>query len=366
MSTVTQSTDRKVNPKTTTSKNASLPTKTEKTLDSRKDVGPLNLDQELHHFCSWKGKPIWVPPKDTSKELAKTMLAKFGAFASKEDCWKGVFREHRSDFTQVREIELPQSSIRLPQGRLFVSVTEQKNFDQIEEQIPGCVQTRLDEFLEGPNNVRGTKVYYLKPLCVEVDSELVFTTHEEIDAAIAQVQEEVFAEYRRMYAWDRTRRFAVGLVNAALAVPRLLIRSAFDRKKKEIEHYHRQMEFQRKKLTFDAVVKRKEFRPDPCTYDDLLALTHTPSRERVIEQYCEQNNKSNLDRKMFMIMSAASVPWFVGLSLAAYNLVTVSMAASAAMAMVDPVFVAELPNRRGELLKIGHFDEVDGVMHVEI
>jgi hypothetical protein len=32
----------------------------------------------------------------------------------------------------------------------------------------------------------------------------------------------------------------------------------------------------------------------------------------------------------------------------------------------DPVFVAEMPESRGQLLKIGHFDEIRGVMHVEI
>ena len=32
----------------------------------------------------------------------------------------------------------------------------------------------------------------------------------------------------------------------------------------------------------------------------------------------------------------------------------------------DPAFVAEMPGARGVLLKIGHFDEVGGVTHVEI
>jgi hypothetical protein len=32
----------------------------------------------------------------------------------------------------------------------------------------------------------------------------------------------------------------------------------------------------------------------------------------------------------------------------------------------DPAFVAELPEKPGVLLKIGHFDEVGGVTHVEI
>ena len=32
----------------------------------------------------------------------------------------------------------------------------------------------------------------------------------------------------------------------------------------------------------------------------------------------------------------------------------------------DPAFVAEMPGSRGVVLKIGHFDEVAGVTHVEI
>lgn len=32
----------------------------------------------------------------------------------------------------------------------------------------------------------------------------------------------------------------------------------------------------------------------------------------------------------------------------------------------DPAFVAEMPGSRGVLLKIGHFDQVGGVTHVEL
>lgn len=350
----------------TTTSTASPRVRTKPKPKPRRDLGPLNLEQELKLFCKWKSDPIWVPPKDTSTELAQTLLNQCAPFTSSEECWKAVQKAHRSDFTQVREIELPKSSIRLPQGKLFVSVTEQKNFDTIEEAIPDCVQTRLDEFLEGPRNKRGTKVYYLKPLCVEVDSQLLFTSREEIDSAILQIQEEVFAEYRRLYLRDRFKKSMIGLGNLALALPRLLVKSTFNRRKREIEHYHRQMEFQRRKLTIDAVEKRKEFRTDHCTYEELLGLTHTPSRERVIQAYCAQFQKSRLDRQMYLVMSTASLPWFVGMTIALTDLVTVSMAAASTVGMVDPVFVAEMPGKRGDLLKIGHFDEVDGVMHVEL
>jgi len=36
------------------------------------------------------------------------------------------------------------------------------------------------------------------------------------------------------------------------------------------------------------------------------------------------------------------------------------------MSLLDPAFVAEMPRAKGKLMKIGHFDEVDGLMHVEI
>jgi hypothetical protein len=32
----------------------------------------------------------------------------------------------------------------------------------------------------------------------------------------------------------------------------------------------------------------------------------------------------------------------------------------------DPAFVAEMPGSNGVVLKIGHFDEVRGVTHIEI
>jgi len=314
MTTVTQS-------GATTSKH--LPSPTPKVKPSQRlDLGPLELDQTLELFCHWKSKSIWVPPKDTSTDLAKSMLSQFGASASKEECWKGVERTHRSEFTQVREIELPKSSIRLPQGRLFVTVTRQKDFDRIEEAIPNCVQTRLDEFMAGPGRDEGVRVYYLKQLCVEVGNKLVFTTKAEIDAAITLIQ--------------------------------------------EIERYQRKMEFERKMMTMEAVGKWEEFRTEQCTYDELLALTHTPTKERCIEQLCEQENWSEMDRKMFLMATAVTLPWFAALSLAVVEAAIAIATGTTTVAVCDPVFVAEMPGKRGQLLKIGHFDEVDGVLHVEI
>src|SRR5690606_14937333 len=131
-----------------------------------------------------------------------------------------VVKEHRNDFTQVREIDLHEASIRLPKGRFFVTVTEQKDFDKITDPVPNCVQTRLDEFLNGPGKRRGVNVYYLKPLCVEMGNELVLTTREDLDSAVAKIQDEVFAQYRRKSIYRRPLDALVGAANLGLAAPR--------------------------------------------------------------------------------------------------------------------------------------------------
>src|SRR5262245_17521160 len=141
---------------------------------------PFTLEQELEPFGAWVGDPIWVPPKDASKTMAETMLKESRPFASKDNRWDSVVKKHRADFTQVREFDLFEPSIRLPQGKFFVTVTEQKDFDKITDTIPACVQTRLEEFLSGPHMKRGAKVYYLKPLCIEIGDNLILTTREDL------------------------------------------------------------------------------------------------------------------------------------------------------------------------------------------
>ncbi len=328
---------------------------------------PHTPDQELQHFGDWVSDPIWVPPKDSSNELAQSMLNRFGAFASEEECWKATIRQHRSQFTQVRKFELPRASIRLPKGQLYVTVTEQKNFDRIEEEIPQSVQTRLDEFLAGPGSKRGVKVYYLKPLCVEVGSDLIFTTDEELEQAITEIQQEVFSLYRRKYLWHRTRKFSVGCMDTMLALPRTMLKVVLNRKKREIEAVHAKAEFERRKRALKAVQYRKNYRTDRCTFDDMLSMTTTPEREDVINHYCEENSYTELDRQLFLMASSVALPWFAAMSLAAWQMAMVTLTTTTAtVAVCDPVFVAEMPREKGKLLKIGHFDEVDGVMHIEI
>ena len=67
---------------------------------------PFTWKQELNPFATWTGKPLWVPPKNASRELAKTMLDQCGVFASKDSSWEKVVEVHRAKFTQVRQIEL--------------------------------------------------------------------------------------------------------------------------------------------------------------------------------------------------------------------------------------------------------------------
>lgn len=102
---------------------------------------PFTLEQDLTPFGAWVGEPIWVPPKDAGEAFAETMLRKTGPFASKSKRWEAVLKEHRRGFTQVREFDLYQASIRLPKGKFFVTVTEQRDFDKITDSIPACVQT---------------------------------------------------------------------------------------------------------------------------------------------------------------------------------------------------------------------------------
>ncbi len=336
------------------------------TANSNLGAAPQTPDQDLTHFGSWVGKPTWVPPKGCSAEFAKHLLGRFGAFSSKEDCWEAITKEHRARFTQVREIELPQASIRLPRGRLFVSVTERNRFDEIEDKIPKCVQTRLQEFLDGPGKKPGVKVYYLKPLCIEIGNDLVFTTREEIDQAITQIQSEVFAEYRGRYPLHFAGQLSIGLVNAALAIPRAVIQHYVAKKKREIEAFHAQVEFERRKRALEAADHWKKYRMTDCTFDEVIALTNTPDRRDVIDYYVDEHSLSKVDREMFLIASAISMPWFVALSVIAYQMAVISVTTTAAVTVCDPAFVAEMPGTKGCLLKIGHFDEVGGVMHVEI
>lgn len=331
-------------------------------------AAPFTLDQELEPFGAWSGSPIWVPPKDASRELAETMLRSTRPFASKGDRWAAVLRKHRNEFTQVRELELYEASIRLPKGKFYVTVTEREDFDKITDEIPRCVQTRLDEFMNGPGKKPGVKVYYLKPLCVEIGDSLSFTTHDDLMAAIAKVHDEVFATYQRLALYRRPWQAMVGTLNLGLAAPRAFMKHIVARRRKAIETYHARLEFERRKLALEVARTHRKLRTDGCTFDETLALTTPIDRNDVIEQYCTEQELSREAREQLLYLAGDALPWFVALSLAASyaSAMSTMLLWTPPVVVCDPAFVAELPTARGVLLKIGHFDEVGGVTHVEI
>jgi hypothetical protein len=229
------------------------------------------------------------------------------------------------------------------------------------------VQTRLEEFLNGPNMKRGAKVYYLKPLSIDTGDELILTTREDLTAAITKIQEEVFGEYRRRARYRRPVEAMVAAANLGLAIPRAVVNYAVGRRQKSIDAYHAQLEFKRRKLAFDAARTHRKRRTDGCTFDEMLALTSPLKRTDVIEQYCIEQELSRAKRAQLLRMAAGSVPWFVALSLTVSYISTLTMVVAVPPIVVcDPAFVAEMPGSRGVVLKIGHFDEVAGVTHVEI
>ena len=327
---------------------------------------PFTLEQELEPFGSWVGDSIWVPPKDSSAAMAEFMLNNSSPFTSKDERWSQVIDEHRSAFTQVREIELVKASIRLPQGKFFVSVTEQEHFDEITDTIPACVQTRLDEFLDGPGKQKGVKVYYLKPLCVEVGDELILTTEEDVHAAIEQIQTEVFSEYHRMVLTGMPKRLLTGAVNLALAMPRHAVQYFVQRRQRAIDAYQAHLEFLRRKSALRAARNHRKYRTDGCTIDEMLDIAGELQREDVIEQYVVENDLSEAKRAQLLRMAAGSIPWFVTLSLGAAYLASVTLSTVPPLIVFDPAFVAEMPGSNGQVLKIGHFDEIGGVTHVEL
>lgn len=334
-------------------------------------AAPFTLEQELAPFGVWAGEPIWVPPQDASAAFAETMLHETGPFASKSRRWEAVLQKHRGDFTQVREFDLFEPSIRLPKGKFFVTVTEQKHFDKITDPIPACVQTRLEEFLSGPGKKWGTKVYYLKPLCVDIGDDLVLTTRDDLMAAIAKVQKEVFTAYRLRALYRRPLQGLVATLDAALALPRALIKHAVGRRQKAIEAMHAHFEFERRKLALKTARTHQKLRTSGCTFDEILDLTNPIKHTEVIEHYCDEEELSDAKRAQLLSMAAGAVPWFVALSLTAYYVASVTstialLVSLPPIAVCDPAFVAEMPGSNGVLLKIGHFDQVGGVTHVEL
>ncbi|MEQ8848512.1 hypothetical protein [Botrimarina sp.] len=335
---------------------------------SRGEPRPFTLEQELEPFARWVGEPIWAPPLDSAQTLAESMLQRSRPFASRERRWRAVVQMHRNEFAQVREVDLAKASIRLPKGRLLVSVTEQKHFDRIEEEVPDCVRTRLEEFLMGQGARTGVRVYYLKPLCVEVGDRLVMTTREELTAAIERIKADAFAEYARRAPLRRTKDALRSAARVGLAGPKRVAQAIDKRRRRALDAYHARMEFERRKTALDAMRMHQRRRTNGCTFDEMLSLTNPLEPSAVARQYSAEKKLSTVKRRQIARMAAGSTPWFVTLALAVSEAAAWSSVLTFAppVLMCDPAFVAELPGTRGVLWKIGHFDEVGGVVHVEL
>jgi hypothetical protein len=87
----------------------------------------------------------------------------------------------------------------------------------------------------------------------------------------------------------------------------------------------------------------------------------------VVDQYCTANDVSSIKRAQLLKIAAGTIPWFVALSLTIQWVTAMTIVVSTPPIVVcDPVFVAEMPGSGGVVLKIGHFDEVGGITHVEL
>ena len=142
---------------------------------------------------------------------------------------------------------------------------------------------------------------------------------------------------------------------------------AVHRQQKAIAALHAHFEFERRKLALKTAETHRKLRTSGCTFNEILNLTNPPKRTEVIEHFCDEQKLSAAKRAQLLSMAAGTVPWFVALSLTAYYVTTLTLAiATPPIVVCDPAFVAELPNSRGVLLKIGHFDQVAGITHVEL
>lgn len=327
---------------------------------------PFTLDQELEVFGKWSGQPIFVPPQNASSRFARYLLSRYGLFSSRQTCWSALFAEYGSQFQQVREIQMSKASIRLPQGKLFVSITPREQFDQIEEKVPSCVLTRLQEFLDGPGKGPGVKVYYLKPLCIEVGDKLIFTSRTEIDAAISLIQNEVFSHYNKLYAFYRPAAICRQALSQLAQIPVDLYKFFERRRQRIIDAYQAKLEFQRRKLALRACKTHQKLRTDGCTFDEMLDLTNPLQRTDVVTQYCSEQQYSIETRNRILKGGLLSMPWFVILAVGIANIPTITVSLAPPMVMCDPAFVAEFPEAPGVLMKIGHFDIVGGIPHIEL
>jgi hypothetical protein len=101
----------------------------------------------------------------------------------------------------------------------------------------------------------------------------------------------------------------------------------------------------------------------------MLELTSPLKRTDVIHQYCNEQEVPAGKRELLLQIAAGTLPWFFTLSFAMSYVSTLAWLITSPLPPIvacDPAFVAEMPGSNDVVLKIGHFDEVGGVTHVEI
>jgi hypothetical protein len=220
--------------------------------------------------------------------------------------------------------------------------------------------------MSGPGKKHGVKVYYFKPLCVEMGDQLILTTHGDLTAAITKIQGEVFSEYRRLALRRRPVQALAAAANFGLAGPRAAVNFFVQRRQRAIDAYQARLEFKRRKLALSVAENYRKCRTDGCTFDDALALTSPLKRTDVVEQYCTDFDLTPAQRDRLIRLAVGTIPWFLALSIYVSSAATAVAMSTPPLVMCDPAFVAEMPGSRGVVLKFGHFDEIAGVTHVEI
>ncbi|MEM8734506.1 MAG: hypothetical protein AAGG44_09810, partial [Planctomycetota bacterium] len=206
---------------------------------------------------------------------------------------------------------------------------------------------------------------------VEVGDDLIFTTRKSVQESIQSIQEEVFEQYRRLYWRHRPAQWVSAVAGLVLKTPKRIYEFCENRRQRSLDAYQAQLEYRRRKTALRAANLHRRVRTDGCSFDEMLALTNPLKRADVIQQYSTEKELSNAQRDQMLRIAAGSLPWFAMLAYGASAIAAVApgvifSVAAPPVLVCDPVFVAEMPDAPGKLLKIGHFDEVGGVMHVEI
>jgi hypothetical protein len=141
------------------------------------------------------------------------------------------------------------------------------------------------------------------------------------------------------------------------------------RRQKAIDALQAHLEFERRKLALSVATNYRKCRKAGCDFDETLELTSPLKRTDVIHQYCTEQELPDGKRELLLQMAAGALPWFFTLSFTMSYVSTLAWIITSPLPPIvvcDPAFVAEMPGSRGVVLKIGHFDEVGGVTHVEI